>query len=242
MRRRLSVLLGVGAIGVVLFVAVPLVQAETLQSGNYKLEESSIGTSGPLNGASNSYSVTDATGDIGVGNSQSSNYQINAGSKTTGAPALSFSVDSSGSDFGILTSTAARTATATFSVVNYTTYGYVVQIFGAPPTNKTHSIAPMSTLGSSLPGTDQFGINLVANTSPSSFGSNPDNGQFGFGSVTSNYSNANQFYYQDGDIIAQATKDSGLTHYKISYLVNVASLTPGGTYSTPQTLVVTGTY
>ena len=242
MRRKLSVLLGVGAIGVVLFVAVPLVQAETLQSGNYKLEESSVGTSGPLNATSNNYGVTDATGDIGIGNSQSSNYQVNAGSKTTGDPALSFSVNSSGSNFGTLTATSARTATATFSVINYTTYGYVVQVFGPTPTNDAHSIPAMSTLGSSIPGSEQFGINLVANTSPSSFGSNPDNGQFGYGSVSANYANANQFYYQDGDIIAQATKDSGLTNYTISYLVNVASLTPGGTYAAPQTLVVTGTY
>jgi hypothetical protein len=149
---------------------------------------------------------------------------------------------SSLANFGTLTATQARTAVATFSVINYTTYGYVVQIFGDPPTFDSHTIDAMSTLGTSSPGTEQFGINLVANTSPSSFGSNPDNGQFGFGSVASNYSVANEFYYQNGDVIAQASKDSGLTHYTISYLVNVESLTPGGTYAANQTLVVTGTY
>lgn len=100
----------------------------------------------------------------------------------------------------------------------------------------------MSTLGGSVPGTEQYGINLVANTSPVSFGENPDNGQFGFGSITSNYSTANQFYYEDGDIIARADQDSGLTNYTISFLVNVASLTPGGIYAADQTLVVVGTY
>jgi hypothetical protein len=223
-------------------VTAPAVYAETIQSNNFKMDETSVGTSGPLNATSTNYGVTDATGDIGVGNAQSSNYQINAGSKTTGDPALSFSVSSATSDFGVLSSTQARTATATFSVINYTTYGYVVQIFGDTPSNSGHTIPALSALSASTPGTEQFGINLVANTSPSSFGANPDNGQFGFGSVTSNYATANQFYYQDSDIIAQATKDSGLTNYTISYLINVASLTPGGTYSTHQTLVVTGTY
>jgi hypothetical protein len=75
----------------------------------------------------------------------------------------------------------------TFSVLNYTSYGYVVQIFGDPPTNGTHTIVPMSTTGASQISEEQFGINLVANTVPSSIGANPDNGQFGFGSVESNY-------------------------------------------------------
>lgn len=242
MRWRLSSVLRVGAVGALLFVVTPAVYAETIQSNNFKMDESSVGTSGPLNATSTNYGVTDATGDIGVGNSQSSNYQVNAGSKTTGDPALSFSVNSTTTDFGTLTPSQAKTATATFSVINYTTYGYVVQMFGPTPTHDGHSLPAMSTLGGSIPGTEQFGINLVANTSPTSFGSNPDNGQFGYGSVTSNYASSNQFYYQDGDTIAQATHDSGLTHYTISFLANVGNLTPGGTYATHQTLVVTGTY
>lgn len=242
MRLRWPGIVRIGAWGALLLVATPVTYAETIQSNNYQMNETSIGTSGPLNATSANYGVTDATGDLGVGNSASSNYQINAGSKTTGDPALSFSVSGSVADFGSLTSTAARTASTTFSVINYTTYGYVVQIFGPAPTNSGHVITALATPSTSNPGTEQFGINLVANTSPTSFGANPDNGQFGFGSVTSNYSSANQFYYQDGDIIAQAAKDSGLTNYTISYLVNVGSLTPGGTYSTNQTLVVTGTY
>jgi len=241
MRWKLSDVLCVGIGTVLVLFAAPYAYAETLQSSNFKIDESSVGTSGPLNATSATYGITDATGDIGVGNAQSSNYQVNAGSKTTGDPALSFSVSSS-ANFGTLTATQARTATATFSVINYTTYGYVVQIFGAPPTNDGHTLTAMSTLGTSVPGSEQFGINLVANTSPTSFGSNPDNGQFGYGSVGSNYVTSNQFYYQDGDIIAQASHDSGLTNYTLSYLVNVASLTPGGTYTTNQTLVVTGTY
>jgi len=241
MRWKLSDLLCVAlGIGLVL-CGSPYAHAETIQSSNYKIDESSIGTSGPLNAASATYGITDAVGDIGVGNAQSSNYQVNAGSKTTGDPALSFSVSSS-ANFGTLTATQARTATATFSVINYTTYGYVVQIFGQPPTHDGHTIAAISTPAGSTAGTEQFGINLVANTSPTSFGTNPDNGQFGYGSIASNYATPNQFYYQDGDIIALATHDSGLTNYMLSYLVNVSSLTPGGTYTTNQTLVVTGTY
>jgi hypothetical protein len=91
-------------------------------------------------------------------------------------------------------------------------------------------------------GIEQFGINLVANTLPISFGANPDNGQFGFGSVASGYNTPNNFRYVNGETIASASKDSGITNYTISYIVNVAPLTAGGTYTANQALVVTGTY
>ena len=39
-----------------------------------------------------------------------------------------------------------------------------------------------------------------------------------------------------------AGKSSGITNYTITYLLNVAGLTPGGEYRSDQTLVVLGTY
>jgi hypothetical protein len=216
--------------------------ADTLQSAHYQIDESSIGVSDLNQGSSTNYQATGATGDLSIGNSASNNYQINAGSQTTPDPALSFTVNSGNINFGSFSSSTATVTTATFSVSNYTSYGYVVQIFGNPPTNGSHTISTMSTTGSSQSGTEQFGINLVANTSPVSVGTNPDNGQFGFGSVAANYATPNQYRYVSGDTIAQAPKSSGLTNYTITYLVNVAGLTPGGIYSSNQTLIVTGTY
>lgn len=213
-----------------------------IQSTNYRIDESTVGTSGVLDSKSANYGTLETTGDIGAGNSLSSNYQINAGSNTTGDPRLSFSVDTSNADFGTLSASSPSTATTTFTVLNYTSYGYVVQMFGPPPTNGTEQIDAMNIPGPSVVGTKQFGINLVANTSPSSFGANPDNGQFGFGSVMTDYATPNLFKYTEGDTIVRAVKDSGITHYTISYLVNVAGLTRGGQYTSNQTLIVMGTY
>lgn len=237
--------LEIRAIVVALLMSTVLFQAtyaQTTQSNNYKFDETSIGTSGLINSGSANYGITEATGDVATGNSSSNNFQINAGSKTTGDPSLSFVVNSTGSNFGTFSASTTSTATASFAVLNYTTYGYVVQIVGTPPMNGTHSISPMSVLGASQTGVEQFGINLVANTLPISIGNNPDNGQFGFGSVTSNYSTPNKYFYQSGDIVAQSVKDSGVTNYTISYIANVSPLTHGGQYTTNQTLVVTGTY
>ena len=44
------------------------------------------------------------------------------------------------------------------------------------------------------------------------------------------------------ETIASAPKSSGATVYTISYIVNVNSFTPGGVYTSGQTLLCTGTY
>lgn len=212
------------------------------KSSNFQFDESSIGTGGMYGASSNNYKATSSIGDTAIGNSGSANFQTESGTKTPRDPTLSFKVTSTNAQFGKLSPTQASTATSTFSVSNYTSFGYVVQLYGKPPTYMNHSISAMDTTGTSQPGVEQFGINLVANTSPLSFGANPDNGQFGFGSVMPDYSVANKFRYVSGETIARADKSSGETKYTISYLVNVTALTPGGTYNSDQTLVVTGTY
>lgn len=216
--------------------------ADTLQSPNYKFDESSIGSGGSIQSSSPNYQSRDAVGDTAIGNSSSGNFQIESGSKTTSEPTLSFAVNNANANFGSFTASAASVATATFSVSNYTSYGYVVQLLGNPPSNGGHTITGLSTTGSSLAGTEQFGVNLVANTLPVSVGANPDHGQFGFGSATANYGTSNQYRFVSGETIASAPKSSGVTNYTMSYIVNVASLTPGGQYTSAQVIICTGTY
>lgn len=220
----------------------PNAQATDPKSTNYQFDESSIGTGGLYGANSANYQANSSTGDVNVGESSSTNYIANPGTKTQRDPSLSFSVNASAINFGQLSPTQTYTATSTFSVSNYTSYGYVVQLTGPTLSTGSHSIAAMDVVATPQTGVEQFGINLVANTAPVSFGANPDNGQFGYGSVMPNYATANKFYYQSGDVIAQAAKSSGVTNYTISYIVNVGPLTAGGTYTTNQTLIVTGTY
>lgn len=228
------------AIGVVM--TAQFAYALDPKSNNYQFNESSIGTGGLYGASSNSYQADSSTGDISVGTFSSGDYQIDAGTKTQRDPTLSFSVNSGIIQFGQFTPTQTFTGTSTFSVSNYTSYGYVVQITGPTPTTGTHSIDGMDVAATPQAGIEQFGINLVANTVPISFGANPDNGQFGYGSVMPDYAVANKFRYVSGETIAHAPKSSGVTNYTISYIVNVGPLTAGGHYSANQTLIVTGTY
>lgn len=216
--------------------------ADTLTSSNYKFSETTIGSGGLIQSSSTNYQGRDSIGDLSVGNANSSNFQINTGHTTTNDPNLSVGISGYAVAFNNFSSTTPSTSTTTFTVLNYTSYGYVVQLVGNAPTNGSTTITPMATNGPSVVGTSQFGINLVANTLPISIGANPDNGSFGFGLASTNYNTPNQYRYISGETIAQAPKSSGVTVYTITYLVNVPALTPGGQYTSDQTLIVTGTY
>jgi hypothetical protein len=228
---------------IVMGYIVSPVFADPLKSNNFQFQETSLGGTGVLNSQSANYQTLGTAGGIlGVGNSASSNFQINAGNITTNDPALAFIVGSTSVDFGNLSAGVTSTATSTFSVIDYTSYGYVVQITGNPPANGSHQLPGMSSTGPSQAGTEQFGINLVANTSPANFGANPDHGQFGVGDATANYNTTNNYRYVSGETIVSAPKSSGQTNYTISYIVNVNSLSKGGMYTGGQTLICSGTY
>jgi hypothetical protein len=238
---RLSIMLLAAASCSSLLIGV--VHADTPHSSNYRFDETVIGGGGLINSSSASFQTLSQISDLGVGNTASSNFQIESGSVTTNDPALAFVINSGSPAFSSSFSpTTASTATATFSVSNYTSYGYVVQLFGTAPTNGGHTITALASGGTSSPGSEQFGLNLVANTSPASFGANPSHGLFAFGDAATNYDTPNTYRFVSGETIASAPKSSGFTTYTISYMVNVSSITPGGQYNSNQTLIVTGTY
>lgn len=215
---------------------------QPLQSTNYRFDESVVGGGGLTQENSSGYQLGEFIGDLGIGNSSSANFQINAGYVTTSDPALTFIVDNSTVSLGSFSPSTTAVATSTFQVIDYTSYGYIVQIFGSPPTNGSHVITPMSTTDVSQAGVEQFGINLVANTSPTTVGANPNNGLFGVGEASTNYNTANNYRYVSGETIADGPKSSGNTIYTMSYIVNVTSLTLGGQYTSNQTLICIGTF
>jgi hypothetical protein len=235
----MALLLIVGA-SVLTTAAVFAVQQP--ESSNYRFDETSISTGGLINANSTNYQSTSGVGDLSVGHAASTNYQTEAGSRTEADPVLMVAVTDATADFGNFSSSVPATATATFEVTNYTSYGYVAQLAGDAPTNGGHAITALASTSGSVSGIEQFGVNVVANTSPVSFGANPDNGVSGYGEAAVNYNTPNQYRYVSGETIALAPKSSGKTIYTLSYLVNVRGLTPGGQYSSEQSIIVTGTY
>lgn len=106
-------------------------------------------------------------------------------------------------------------------------------------------MSSLATQTASSAGTEQFGINLTANTSPATVGATPvqvPDGTFSFGFANTNYDDPNLYRYNNGDTIAQSNSSSGTTNYTISYLVNISTITRAGTYNFTHSVNVVSTF
>jgi hypothetical protein len=223
-------------------------------SPNYKAEETFFGSGGELDASSSNYKAQSSVGALGVGYGSSSSYQAYSGFLTPNEPFLEMTINTSLADLGVLDSTAAKTANATFTVRAYTDSGYTVQTVSQPPKTSTGlTLAAKTSQGTSNVGTEEFGMNLVANTSPANFGADPTlqpDSSFASGIAAPGYRTTNQYKYNVGDIVA-CTGSSGTcgsvsgwgqTTYTISYIANINSITKAGAYSMIHDLVVVPTY
>lgn len=223
--------------------------APTYSSPSYGVDEVFMGAGGVNDASSASYKARASLGDTAVGNSSSTNYQANAGFVTTADPYIEMTATAGNADLGYLTTASAATTSWTFSIRSYLASGYIVTNASDPPTStsgpSSHSLTNLTSPTTSSPGTEQFGINLVANTSPTTFGANPvqvPDATYSFGQVSAGYNTANQFKYVKGDTVAYSTKSSGQTDYTVSYLYNISPSTPAGKYDFNHVLVATSTF
>lgn len=235
-------------VAVTIMIGCPLALAQQSSSTSYSVDEVFFGSGGALNACSSSYCSKQAAGELGVGASSSTNYKTQGGFNTDRTPYLAFTVTGGSTDLGVLSVGSATTTTATFSVKSYLAGGYVVQTVSDPPANTpplSSTLQNLTTPTASSPGTEQFGINLVANTSPSTFGANPvqvPDSTFSFGAAATGYNTPNLYKYVKGDTVARSTKSSGETDYTISYLFNISNNTSAGTYTFHHVLVATSTF
>lgn len=214
-------------------------------STHYQVNEVFFGSGGALNNCSSNYCAKESLGETAVGNTSSANYQAQGGFNTDRYPYIEINVNNTSIDLGVLRPNSTKTATASFSVKAYLAHGYEVINASDPPTNDAYTMQTPSTPTASAVGTEQFGINLVANTSPATFGANPvyvPDATFSFGQVASNYNTTNVYMYAKGDEIAYSNASSSYTTFTISYIFNISNVTPGGIYTMNHVLVATGTY
>ncbi len=232
----------------------------SLVSPSYRIDESQVGGTGDYGSQSGGYSFIPGTddggstlGDTFAGNSASASYQTNAGFNTTAQPTLTFTVNAPASvNLGLLSSASATFGIATFDVTNYTSYGYQVIMIGSPPTYNSHALAPLTTDTASSAGTEQFGVNLVANT-VAGVGANPGAPPSGINSqgvagngANNNYAQSDKWRFNSGEVVASAPRSSGATRFTMTFLANISTVntpvTPASGYTGSLTLVATGTY
>jgi len=229
----------------ILLLLIPVAaQGAQSNSANYQVNEVFFGAGGSLdNVCSTTYCAKQSVGETGVGNTKGTAYQAQAGFNTDRTPYIQFVVNTSSINLGVVSPGTPATGNATFKVKTYLAGGYVVVNASPPPTNNSYTIA--TPTGSYSSGTEQFGINLVANTSPTTFGAAPvqvPGSTYSFGVAATGYNTSNSYKYANGDTIASSPSSSGETDYTISYLFNVTNITPGGTYTMNHILVATSTY
>lgn len=215
------------------------------QSANYQVNEVFFGSGGALNDCSTNYCSKQSIGETAVGSTSSTNYQAHAGFNTDRTPFLEFIVNTVNTNVGVLSTGSTTTTTATFSVKNYLSSGYTVVTVSNPPKNNTYTMNALSSPTTSSAGTEQFGMNLVANTAPATFGANPSQNPssvFSFGAAAAGYNTPNLYEYVPGSTIAYSNTSSGETDYTISYVYNISNITPGGVYSFNDVLVATATF
>lgn len=229
----------------------PALYAAESESDNYSVDRVFFGAGGELEACSNDYCAKQAAGEIAAGHIAGNAFRANAGFNVEREPYLAFSV-AGGSDLGYLSQAGTATATATFAVKTYLASGYVVQLASDPPTNvenPTHQIDGLASQTSSSAGTEQFGINLIANTvgcgAPANFGNDPvqvpDN-TFSFGEVDDDYDDCGQFKYVKGDVVASSDRSSGETDFTMAFIYNISALTASGEYVFNGELVATSTF
>lgn len=237
--------------GIVLALAIAVsgtssVLAVTSSSPNYQVTEGEFNAGSMLDSCSGQYCAQASMGDMAAGGKSTAGKS----SASFGAipdesdPLLEVIIDAGQSDLGVLSTEQTATKTMVVRVRNYMSDGYTLQIVGTPPRYGDHTLTTLSTPTAAEPGTEQFGINAVANTSPN-VGANPlqvPSDQTSFGYITDDYKTPNLFKYASEDIVARSDSESGRTDYTISMIVNISSGTPAGHYSGDFSAIVTPVY
>lgn len=227
-------------------VALPNIAYAQYSSGNYSVQEVQFGAGGDRT-SSGSYDAQQNAGNLVGGQASSGSYQVYGGFLTPNTEFLEVSVSPTVVPLGLLSETTTGTGVSNISVRSYLNSNYVIVLMSDSLINESgDEIDPLTTGAASSVGTEQFGINLVANTLPVAQGSDPapfpDN-TFAFGEAAPGYDTPNTYKFNKTDIIARSlTNGWGQTDFTVSYIANIAPTTPAGAYSSVENIVITATF
>jgi hypothetical protein len=143
-------------------------------------------------------------------------------------------------DFGEISSTDTLTETSQMAVGTNASAGFVITVNGPTLQAGTHVIDAPNIPTNSIPGNNQFGINVVDNSVPD-IGADPD-GPSNNAIASHNYDQPNLFMYKDGDVIAEAPNVSLQRRFTVSYIVNASPRLRAGVYTTTLTFIATGRF
>lgn len=153
---------------------------------------------------------------------------------------LTFTLASATVALGTLSIGATGTGTSSMTVATNAKSGYSVNYSGSTLTSGSNTITAMAAATDSTQDSKQFGINLMANTTPA-IGSGVTG--TGSGAPATGYDTQNKFKFNvAGDLIASASLPTNSNVFTTSYIANIDGSTAAGAYSTVITYTATANY
>jgi hypothetical protein len=143
-------------------------------------------------------------------------------------------------DMGDLSPQSTLIAQSQMAVGTNASGGFAITANGNPPSAGTNVIDSPNKPVLSKQGSNQFGINLVANNTPS-IGSDPE-GIWANALASAEYSVPNQYKYVPGDVVAYSPNVSLMKKFTVSYILNSSENLRPGVYSTTITYIASGRF
>jgi hypothetical protein len=155
---------------------------------------------------------------------------------------LTFTLATATVAMGTLTSSSTGKGTSAMTVGTNGAAGYTVGYKGTTLTSAGGTIAAMAAATGSSIGTPQFGMNLMANATPS-VGLAESGPGTGTVKASSGYDVANSYKFNvAGEDVATAAGATDVNTYTTSYIANINAMTPAGAYSTVITYTATANF
>jgi hypothetical protein len=142
-------------------------------------------------------------------------------------------------NFGYLSAAKTSSAQSQLLIATNANNGYAIELSGSSMTSGNNIIPPLTADSFSVPGQNQFGLNLVANNKPI-IGNNAQGP--GTGGPAQAYANSDLFKFNPSDVIASSNQPSSYKQYTISYIINISSNQPPGVYATTLSYIALGNF
>jgi len=137
-------------------------------------------------------------------------------------------------NFGNLNAGSTASATSQLLSATNAANGLNITVSGSSMTSGNNVINATAVSDASRPGTQQFGLNLVANATPL-VGSNPQGP--GTTSPTASYGSSDLFKFVSGDTLASTSGVDDFRKLTVSYIINIPTGQPIGVYATTLTYI-----
>lgn len=152
---------------------------------------------------------------------------------------LTFTLGTTSVVLGTLSAASTASGTSTMSASTNANGGYNVTVSGTTLTSGANTITALASPTTSSTNNKQFGINLMANTTPAVGAAVSGSGT---GTAATGYNTANNFKFVSGDTVSSASIPTNLNSYTVSYIANIDGITSPGAYSTVLNYVATANY